>query len=80
MINHSSGGMFAIRSGHWKLVLGNGSGGRQSPKGQPFEKPYQLFRLDTDIAEFYNVIDQHPQVAQELEQTFWKLHDAGRSR
>ncbi|MCB1122388.1 MAG: arylsulfatase, partial [Verrucomicrobiae bacterium] len=27
VIHHSGGGMFAIRDGEWKLVLGNGSGG-----------------------------------------------------
>ncbi len=80
VINHSSGGMFAIRSGHWKLVLGNGSGGRQAPRGRPFEKPYQLFDLDSDIEERRNVIDQNQHVAKELEQAFWQIHDSGRSR
>ena len=80
VINHSSGGMFAIRSGQWKLVLGNGSGGREAPKGRPFEKPYQLFDLNSDIGERRNVIDQNQHVAKELEQAFWKIHDSGRSR
>ena len=62
IINHSSGGMFAIRDGQWKLIAGNGSGGRQAPKGTPFQKPYQLFNLRTDPGEANNVADKHPEV------------------
>ena len=40
----SSGGMFAILHGLWKLMLGNGSGGRQTPRGEPLARPYQLCR------------------------------------
>ncbi|MCA9072200.1 MAG: arylsulfatase, partial [Planctomycetaceae bacterium] len=48
VIHHSVSGMFSIRDGQWKLVLGNGSGGRQNPKGKPFGKPYQLYDLKND--------------------------------
>jgi len=51
VIHHSSSGMFAIRKGKWKLILGDGSGGRQIPRGKPFGKPYQLFDLSSDIEE-----------------------------
>ena len=67
VIHHSAAGMFAIRDGDWKLVLGNGSGGRQQPRGKPFQKPYQLFNLAKDPGEKQNVIDSHVQVAAELE-------------
>jgi len=67
IIHHSGIGMFAIRKGDWKLVLGNGSGGREMPKGNPFEKPYQLFNLKNDIGEKNNVIDEYPNIAAELE-------------
>lgn len=67
VVNHSAAGMFAVRDGHWKLVLGNGSGGRQQPRGKPFQKPYQLFDLDADPGETSNVIDNHPEVARRLE-------------
>ena len=80
VINHSAGGMFAIRDGQWKLVLGNGSGGRQAPKGKPFEKPYMLFNLEDDIAEANDVIESNTDRAAAMEATFQKLHDSGRSR
>lgn len=67
VVNHSAAGMFAVRDGRWKLVLGNGSGGRQQPRGKPFQKPYQLFDLDADPGETSNVIDNHSDIARRLE-------------
>ena len=51
--------MFAIRDGRWKLVLGNGSGGREKPRGAPFGKPYHLYDLSRDPAERSNLVDEH---------------------
>jgi arylsulfatase A-like enzyme len=72
--------MFAIRDGRWKLVLGNGSGGREAPRGSAFERPYQLFDLERDRRERDNAIEAHPDVARRLEAEFERLRDAGRSR
>ncbi len=79
VIHHSGSGMFAIRDGRWKLVLGSGSGGREKPKGQGFEKPYALFDLSSDVGEKMNLIEQHPEVAELLEGQFWRIHDRGGS-
>ncbi len=80
VIHHSAGGMFAIRSGKWKLVLGNGSGGRESPKGKPFQKPYQLFDMDKDIQERHNVIKTHADIAAQLETMCEAIRSKGSSR
>ena len=80
VINHSSAGMFAIRDGNWKLVAGNGSGGRQLPKGKPFERPYELYDLSTDIGETKNVIDEFPEIAKRLETMLDEIRSNGRSR
>ena len=80
VIHHSSGGMFAIRDGKWKLVLGNGSGGRQQPRGKAFKKPYQLFDISTDPSEKTNVIDEYPDVAQKLELACHRIIDNESSR
>ena len=80
VIHHSSAGMFAIRAGKWKLVLGNGSGGRERPAGKPFVKPYQLFNLESDIEEQHNVIDQYPDLARRLEATCLSIRERGSSR
>jgi arylsulfatase A-like enzyme len=75
VIHHSSGGMFAIRDGKWKLVLGNGSGGRQQPRGRPFARPYHLFDMTIDASERNNVIKQHPDVARRLEKMALEIRD-----
>ena len=80
VINHSAAGMFAIRDGKWKLVLGNGSGGRAKPKGKPFEKPYSLWDLSEDLSEKQDLIEKYPDIAQRLEAECLRIRDAGRSR
>ena len=79
VIHHSANGLFAIREGKWKLVLGNGSGGREKPRGKPFEKPYYLFDMQADVGETTNLIEKHPEIAQRLEQQFRQIHDSGRT-
>ena len=79
VVHHSVGGMFAIRDGKWKLVLGNGSGGREQPRGKPFEKPYQLFDLSSDISEESDVADAHPEVVERLTQRLEEIRKRGRS-
>jgi arylsulfatase A-like enzyme len=80
VVHHSHQGIFAIREGRWKLVLGNGSGGREQPRGTPFERPYQLFDLSSDISERDNVIEQNPAVATRLEKALDDLRRRGTSR
>ena len=67
VIHHSVSGMFAIRDGKWKLVAGNGSGGREEPKGEPFGRPYQLYDLEADPSETRDLLDEHPDDARRLE-------------
>ncbi|HYW81309.1 MAG TPA: arylsulfatase [Thermoguttaceae bacterium] len=80
VIHHSANAMFAIRNGQWKLVLGNGSGGRQSPRGRPFERPYHLFDLSKDRSETTNLIEKHPDVAEQLETTCEEIRSGGAGR
>ncbi len=80
VIHHSSNGMFAIRDGKWKLIAGNGSGGRQSPRGAAFERPYQLYDLEADPSETENQVDSHPEVAARLEASLNSIRAKGRSR
>jgi arylsulfatase A-like enzyme len=80
VIHHSVAGMFAIRDGNWKLVAGNGSGGRQAPRGKPFGRPYQLFDLSSDMAETTNVLDSNPEVVKRLESQLEEIRKNDRSR
>ncbi len=73
VIHHSAAGMFAIRDGRWKLVLGNGSGGRQAPRGRPFAKPFFLADLAADPSETTNLAEKNPDVAIRLESAARKI-------
>ncbi len=66
VVHHSVGGMFAIRDGDWKLIFGNGSGGREKPRGKSFHQPYQLYNLATDPRETKNVVEHHRHVVERL--------------
>jgi arylsulfatase A-like enzyme len=80
VIHHSANGMFSLREGKWKMVFGNGSGGRQQPRGKPFQKPYFLFDLEKDPSETTNVIEANPQLAERLTEKLETIMDSGRSR
>ena len=67
VINHSASGMFAIRDGNWKLIAGDGSGGREKPRGKAFTRPYQLYDLESDVREQTNLIETHADIAASLE-------------
>lgn len=79
VINHSANGMFAIRDGKWKLVCGNGSGGREQPQGNPFEEPFQLYNLEVDIEEVNDLAAEQPEMVQRLTAALEKLRASGRS-
>jgi arylsulfatase A-like enzyme len=76
VIHHSADGMFAIRRGRWKLVAGNGSGGREPPRGTPFGEPFQLFDLDRDPGEADDLIEIHPEIAVDLTADLDRIRDA----
>jgi len=80
VIHHSGGAMFAIRDGDWKLILGNGSGGREKPSGKRFHRPWQLFNLEEDLSEATDLYRQYPEVAQSLELRALEIMSNGRSR
>ena len=62
VVHHSAGGAFAIRDGRWKLVLCDGSGGREQPRGKAFATPWQLFDMENDPVESTNVAGDHAEV------------------
>ena len=62
LIMHSATGMFAIRKGSWKLIAGNGSGGREQPKGRPFAEPWMLVDLETDSIESQDKSKSNPEM------------------
>jgi len=82
-IQHSSRGIFAIRSGEWKLILGLGSGGFSKPETiepKPGEATGQLFNLKDDPSEKVNLFLQKPGKVTELNAILEKYKRTGRSR
>ncbi len=63
VIHHSGSGVFAIRSGPWKLIF----------DGQL--KPAQLYDLDKDLRETVNLLARQPEVVTRLEAEFRRIHE-----
>jgi arylsulfatase A-like enzyme len=83
VVHHSAAGMFAIRKGNWKLILGRGSGGFSLPrkiKPKPGEPRGQLYDLSKDPSEKKNVYLEHPQVVKSLTVLLDGYKKKGRSR
>ncbi len=83
MIHQSSGGMYSIRTGEWKLINGLGSGGFTVPNrtdpvpGGPIG---QLYQINTDTLESTNVFLQHPEIIKKLEKALNEKMEQGHSR
>ncbi|HEY5510987.1 MAG TPA: arylsulfatase [Prolixibacteraceae bacterium] len=83
LIQHSSRGLFVVRQGDWKLILGLGSGGFSKPETiQPKEgeAPGQLFNLKDDPSETKNLYLQFPGKVEALSKILKKYQESGRSR
>lgn len=81
IVNDSFQGLFAIRRGDWKLILGQHGGGA-SKKPIPFDaaKPRgQLFHLGRDLPESVNQYDERPEIVEELTGLLEKYREEGRS-
>lgn len=84
IVSHSGWGMFSIRQGPWKLILGRGGGGfdpkYRKYKPKPGEPVGQLYNLDKDIAETNNLWLQHPDIVKRLRELLNRYKRQGRTR
>lgn len=82
-VHHSVNGSFAIRKGPWKLILCPGSGGWSDPKpnspGIDALPPFQLYNLEKDMGETKNLVEQYPEIVEELSLLLRKYIEEGRS-
>ncbi len=77
IVHHSTSGMFAIRDGRWKLVFGNGDGGKYgSGIGFPFGTPWQLYDLEEDPKEKNNLVVDRPEVVVRMRAAFEQIRAA----
>ena len=83
VVHHSSQGLFAIRQGDWKLIVGRGSGGFTNPQKiepKPGEPAGELYNLTKDPTEADNLYLKNPDVVKRLNDLLEKYKADGRSR
>jgi arylsulfatase A len=83
-IHHSINGSFAIRKGHWKLIMCPGSGGWSYPrpadvKELPDLPDIQLYNLQEDPGETTNLQAEEKEKVSELKALLIKYINEGRS-
>jgi len=81
-VHHSGRGMFAIRQGRWKLVLGLGSGGWSkpiAPKAAAEGPAGQLYDMGEDPGETTNLWLERPEVVHRLKRLLETYRSEGRS-
>jgi arylsulfatase A-like enzyme len=83
IVHHSLSGMFSIRQGKWKLILGLGSGGFTKPQNiepKPGEPKGQLYNLEDDLAESNNLWSKHPEIVERLTKLLDRYKEQGYTR
>jgi arylsulfatase A-like enzyme len=83
VVHHSLDGMFSVRQGRWKLILGLGSGGFSSPQrgysAFPDAPQGQLYDMIDDWREQHNLWNEHPEVVERLTALLDGYRRSGRS-
>ena len=85
VVHSSANGGLAIRRGKWKLDLVEEGGGmgvtqKQMQRGeQPTFEPTELYDLEADIREQHNVIDEHPDLVEDMVASLAEYVRLGRS-
>ena len=67
-------GQLALRRGEWKYIKPRGGKRKRGPAKA------QLFNLKIDIGEQNNVIEEHPEIAKDMDALLQKLVDDKRVR
>ncbi len=83
LVHHSGDGVFAIRSGEWKLIEGLGSGGFTPPRApapQPGGPEGQLYDLTADPGETKNLYLDRPDQVTRLKALLSRIRTIGRTR
>jgi len=78
VIHHSGGGVFAVRQGKWKLILGTKGSGADRPPKPHFRG--QLYDLYNDPYEKDNLWYRHQEVIKRLAKLLEKYKEQGYSR
>ncbi|HIN80749.1 MAG TPA: hypothetical protein EYN00_06710 [Planctomycetes bacterium] len=79
LVHHSGNGVFAIRRGPFKLILGKGSGGFTRFKPAADAPRGQLYNLDDDPGEMNNLYNDKPEVVEKLSELLKQVRNSGNS-
>ncbi len=84
LVHHSAMGAYSLRMGDWKMAFCPGAGGMEMfVKGdQPVNSdlpPYQLYNMNCDVGEHFNLYGTQPQIEQEMLTTLACYVKEGRS-
>lgn len=83
VVHHSMTGMFSIRQGRWKLIMGLGSGGFSEPREgySAFDDgpKGQLYDMIDDWREQHNLWNERPDIVEQLSQVLTGFRENGRS-
>lgn len=79
LVHHSNKGIFAIRKGPWKLILGKESGGFTQYKAPENAPKGQLYHLIDDPGEQKNLYSDYPHTVKELEALLNEIKEKNRS-
>jgi arylsulfatase A len=85
LVNDSMMGLYALREGRWKLILGQGGGGHypkeaELPAADSSEPAGQLYDLQEDIGESQNLYSKRPEIVERLTNLLRQIQDDGQSR
>jgi arylsulfatase A-like enzyme len=83
VVHHSGDGMFSVRQGKWKLILGLGSGGFSEPKRAeplPSGPAGQLYNMDDDLQETGNLWTSRPDIVERMTTLLHTYQEQGFSR
>ncbi|MBN1247079.1 MAG: arylsulfatase [Anaerolineae bacterium] len=83
VVHHSLAGMFSVRQGRWKLIMGLGSGGFSEPRfgysAMPDAPKGQLYDMVDDWREQHNLWNERPEIVARLKQLIVDYRESGRS-
>lgn len=78
IVHSSANGGFSIRRGFWKLTMVKDGGGA-GPQGKEEFEAHELFDLRDDLSEGHNIINEHPDLVEDLTNSLKKYIEKGRS-
>lgn len=83
VVHHALDGMFAVRMGPWKMILGTGSGGFSEPQRyepREGEPTGQLYNTADDLRETRNLWKERPDIVEQFRAVLTRYQKEGRSR